>query len=110
MPPLTGERERELQLHEGNVLLFGVRGVELNDEDVGHRQGWEVAQFVRASPHLPVGYIEMLPRGRDGRVQACAAQPLPKTGSSGPWRLGCCMSLLSETMMVGAGVAEKERV
>lgn len=46
MLPLTGERERKLKLHEGNVLLFGVRGVELNDGDAGHRQGWEVAHFV----------------------------------------------------------------
>lgn len=43
---LTGERERELQLHEGHVLLFGGRDVGLDDEDLGHRQGWEVAQFV----------------------------------------------------------------
>lgn len=46
MPPLTGECQWELQLHESNILLFGVRGVELNEEDAGHRQGWEVAQFV----------------------------------------------------------------
>lgn len=30
---LTGERERELQLHEGHVLLFGGRDVGLDDED-----------------------------------------------------------------------------
>ena len=43
---LTGECERELQLHEGNVLLFGGRDVGLSDEDLGHRQGGEVAHFV----------------------------------------------------------------
>lgn len=46
MPSLTGEREWGLQLHEGNVLLFGEHEVVLSDEDLGHRQGWEVAQFL----------------------------------------------------------------
>lgn len=45
-PALTGECERELQLHEGNVVLSGVCGVRLKDEDLGHRQGWEAAQSV----------------------------------------------------------------
>lgn len=46
VPALTGEREWELQLHEGHVPLFAGRDVWLDDEDLGHRQGWEVAQFV----------------------------------------------------------------
>lgn len=43
---LTRVCERELQLHEGNVVLSGVRGVRLKDEDLLHRQGWEAAQSV----------------------------------------------------------------
>lgn len=43
VPALTGEREWELQLHEGHVPLFAGRDVWLDDEDLGHRQGWEVA-------------------------------------------------------------------
>lgn len=45
-PALTRVCERELQLHEGNVVLSGVCGVRLKDEDLGHRQGWEAAQSV----------------------------------------------------------------
>lgn len=45
-PALTGESKRELQLHEGNVVLSGVCGVRLKDEDFGHRQGWGAAQSV----------------------------------------------------------------
>lgn len=45
-PDCAGESKRELQLHEGNVVLSGVCGVRLKDEDLGHRQGWGAAQSV----------------------------------------------------------------
>lgn len=93
MSPLTGECEWELQLHKCNVLLFRIRGVELKDEDVGHRQGWEGAQFVRASPHLPVGHIVMLPRGQRAgfRPEPNTCRVCEKLGPQGPgdWGTRC---------------------